>query len=337
MFCAPCVHLLFSFLKPCWKGGLLIDLAKSAEDFCRFLWRSYLVERRYDILGDVVDPGISVIGTGAHEISRNLQEFSASMERESAEWNGVFTIRDQWYQTTCVADDIYLVMGELMAKEDSTDGILYDVRFRFTLLLRRCEGSWKVLHVHQSVPDPNQAQDEFFPHRMVEQNGQQVIYNLRHDTMTGLLNRLYLTDTVNRYMADQPAGLLLTLDVDKFKTLNDNYGHPFGDKVLIALAQSLKSCFPAAALGRIGGDEFVVYLPGEVNHDSLAAAVCAFQQDWQESQRAARFPQPITVSMGAARFPQHGSTYRAVWEKADEALYQAKSRGGDQLCLLPGE
>ena len=316
MFCAPCVHLLFSFLKPCWKGGLLIDLAKSAEDFCRFLWRSYLVERRYDILGDVVDPGISVIGTGAHEISRNLQEFSASMERESAEWNGVFTIRDQWYQTTCVADDIYLVMGELMAKEDSTDGILYDVRFRFTLLLRRCEGSWKVLHVHQSVPDPNQAQDEFFPHRMVEQNGQQVIYNLRHDTMTGLL---------------------LTLDVDKFKTLNDNYGHPFGDKVLIALAQSLKSCFPAAALGRIGGDEFVVYLPGEVNHDSLAAAVCAFQQDWQESQRAARFPQPITVSMGAARFPQHGSTYRAVWEKADEALYQAKSRGGDQLCLLPGE
>ena len=125
--------------------------------------------------------------------------------------------------------------------------------------------------------------------------------------------------------------------MDKFKTLNDNYGHPFGDKVLIALAQSLKSCFPAAALGRIGGDEFVVYLPGEVNHDSLAAAVCAFQQDWQESQRAARFPQPITVSMGAARFPQHGSTYRAVWEKADEALYQAKSRGGDQLCLLPGE
>ena len=213
MFCAPCVHLLFSFLKPCWKGGLLIDLAKSAEDFCRFLWRSYLVERRYDILGDVVDPGISVIGTGAHEISRNLQEFSASMERESAEWNGVFTIRDQWYQTTCVADDIYLVICELMAKEYSTDGILYDVRFRFTLLLRRCEGSWKVLHVHQSVPDPNQAQDEFFPHRMVEQNGQQVIYNLRHDTMTGLLNRLYLPETVNRYMADQPAGLLLTLDV----------------------------------------------------------------------------------------------------------------------------
>lgn len=314
--------------------GFLIDLAKSAEDFCRFLWRSYLVERRYDILGDVVDPQISVIGTGAHEISRSLEEFGAAMERESSEWSGAFVIRDEWYQSTCVAGDVYLVMGELMAKEDAADGILYDVRFRFTLLLRRWGESWKVLHVHQSVPDPNQAQDEFFPHRMVEQNGQQVIYNLRHDTMTGLLNRLYLTETVNRYMADQPAGLLLTLDVDKFKTLNDNYGHPFGDKVLIALAQSLKSCFSAAALGRIGGDEFVVYLPGEVSAGALAAAVSAFRQDWQER---AHFPQLITVSMGAARFPQHGATYQAVWEKADKALYQAKDQGGDQLCLLSGE
>ena len=68
-------------------------MPKVPRIFAAFLWRSYLVERRYDILGDVVDPGISVIGTGAHEISRNLQEFSVSMERESAEWNGVFTIK----------------------------------------------------------------------------------------------------------------------------------------------------------------------------------------------------------------------------------------------------
>lgn len=86
--------------------------------------------------------------------------------------------------------------------------------------------------MHQSVPDANQARDEFFPHRMVEESSRQIIYNLRHDTMTGLLNRLYLKEIVNRAMAEEAAGKMLMMDIDDFKRLNEPLWTSLGDNVL---------------------------------------------------------------------------------------------------------
>ena len=308
---------------------------QTAEDFCRFIWHEYLEERHYSIMGELVDPEISVIGTGAHEVSRSLDEFGAAMSRESTEWNGLFLIKDQWYQTTTLSDTFSLVIGELTAKEESHGDIPYQIRFRFSILLRRAGTTWRILHVHQSVPDPNQARDEFFPHRMVEKSGQEIIYNLRHDTMTGLLNRLYLKATASRYMKDTSCGQMLMLDVDQFKQLNDSFGHPFGDKVLILLAQSLRACFPEAAVGRVGGEEFVVYWSGQKDADELDEALATFLQDWRENQQLLSFGQDITLSIGAAQYPQDGDCYEAVWEKADEALYKAKKSGGDQVGHAP--
>lgn len=305
-----------------------MELFATPEEFCRFLWHEYLEERRYDILYQVVDDDLSVIGTGGHEVSHNLEEFARAMARESTEWNGAFMIRSQWYQSTKLAEDVYLVIGELEAKEDSRDGILYDVQFRFSLVVRRRADGWRVVHVHQSVPDPNQAMDEFFPHRMVEKNGQQVIYNLRHDSLTGALNRLYLEETVGRYMGGMGEGLMLMVDIDKFKGLNDTYGHPVGDKALILLTQCLKSAFPKAAVGRIGGDEFVVYLPEAITPEALTEALAGFRRDWEEGQRPLELHSTLTVSTGIARYPRDGEDYHSVWTRADEALYVAKKQGG---------
>lgn len=314
--------------------GVKMDTFKTAEDFCRFIWHKYFVERRYDIIGELIDPEISVIGTGSHEISRNIDEFLMHITRESAEWNGSFIIKDQWYQTTRLSDSLYLVMGELGAKENGTDGILFDIRFRFSVILRETEEGFRIVHVHQSVPDPNQALDEFFPHRMLERNSQQIIFNLRHDTMTGLLNRLYLTETVNRYIKETPEGRMLMLDVDNFKVLNDKYGHPFGDKVLILLSRSLNFSFPNAAAGRIGGDEFVVYLPGRIKQTVLEQLLQDFKKDFSESQKSLDFTGEITVSIGVSQCPVHGNSYEAVWKKADEALYQAKRQEKNNIVYL---
>lgn len=306
----------------------------SAEEFCRYMWKQYLVERRYDILTEMIDPELSVIGTGAHEFCRDMEAFAASMARESREWDGAFLIKNQWYQTTPLSPEFSLVIGEIVAKEDARDGILFDIRFRFSIVLRKTQGGWKLVHVHQSVPDANQAYDEFFPHRMLEKNSQQVVYNLRHDTMTGLLNRLYLKHIVDRSMETGPQGYMLMLDVDTFKQLNDTYGHPFGDRVLILLAQSLKSMFPNGAAGRIGGDEFVIYLAGEITDEQLKTLLCEFKRDWAESQRALDLPCEVTVSIGVARCPQAGVTFDAVWQRADEALYQAKNAGRNKVRYL---
>lgn len=304
----------------------------TAEEFCRFLWQKYLVERRYDILGEVVDGQISVIGTGAHEVSRNLEEFIVSMGHESTEWDGTFLIKSQWYQTVELSDEISLVFGELVAKEDAEDGILYDVRFRFSAVLRRDGDGWRLVHMHQSVPDPNQALDEFFPHRMVEENGQQIIYNLRHDSMTGLLNRRYLKETAARMMATDPNGRMLMMDIDDFKQLNDTFGHPFGDRVLILFAQSLKFSFAQGVLGRVGGDEFVVYIPGRMSREECEGLLQAFKKDWKDSQDSLKLPFDITTSIGVSESTEAVNTYDQVWKKADDALYLAKKSGKNKIC-----
>lgn len=309
-----------------------MNVNMTAEEFCRFVWQKYLVERRYDIMDEVIDGQISVIGTGAHEMCPNIESFVASITRESQEWNGAFIIKDQWYQTTELTEQLSLVIGELAVKEDGNDGILYDVRFRFTMIVRKTESGFKLIHVHQSVPDANQAHDEFFPHRMIEENSSQVIYNLRHDTMTGLLNRLYLKEIVNRAMEEDTDGIMLMMDIDDFKSLNDRYGHPFGDKVLVLFAQSLKAAFPQAMIGRIGGDEFVVYLTGK--SDRLKDRIDRFLLDWQESQAVLALTHLITASIGIAEVPKDGNNYDVVWEKADQALYQAKENGKAQTASV---
>ena len=109
----------------------------SANDFCRYIWKSYLEDRRYDLVNEFVSDKIRVIVTGAHEIERNLHEFIAKFTEESHEWTGHFVIRDQWYQTTELSDSHSLVMGELVVREDSEEGILYDMCFRFTVVLEK--------------------------------------------------------------------------------------------------------------------------------------------------------------------------------------------------------
>ena len=81
--------------------------------------------------------------------------------------------------------------------------------------------------------------------------------------------------------------------------------------------------------------QFVVYWSGKKDADELDEALAAFLQDWRENQQLLSFGQDITLSIGAAQYPQDGDCYEAVWEKADEALYKAKKSGGDQVGHAP--
>lgn len=304
----------------------------SAADFCRYIWKVYLEDRRYDLVGEYISEKISVIGTGAHEVSRNLEEFVTMIGRESCEWNGRFTIRDQWYQETELSESLALVMGELIVREDATDGILYDMRFRFTVVMERAEDGWKLLHIHQSVPDPNQTRDEFFPHHMVEKTHTQVIYNLRHDALTGLLNRLYFQETCERFLAAGDNGACLMIDIDCFKEINDQYGHSAGDKALISFSESLKAVVFATALaGRFGGDEFAVFLPGFHHRDEVESFLNRLNADWKERQYVLSFQNSVSVSIGVAFSSCGERSCDSLLSRADQALYLAKEKKGTAL------
>lgn len=304
----------------------------SANDFCRFIWKSYLEDRRYDLISEFISDKISIIGTGAHEVEKNLQEFIEKIEQESHEWNGRFIIRDQWYQTTELSDTNSLVMGELAVREDADAGILYDMCFRFTIVLEKSDNGWRIVHIHQSVADPNQASDEFFPHHMVEQTYTQIVYNLRHDSLTGLLNRLYFKETCERFLAAGECGAFLMIDIDMFKSINDKYGHPIGDKTLISISESLKSVItPNALAGRVGGDEFTLFLPGINNLREIEGFFATLNMDWEERQKALQMREQVSISVGVTFVAYANISYEAILNEADQALYLAKTNKNNGL------
>ncbi|MEX1056469.1 MAG: GGDEF domain-containing protein, partial [Natronospirillum sp.] len=155
------------------------------------------------------------------------------------------------------------------------------------------------------------------------------------DTLTGLPNRSAymqrLSDEYERFKRYSTPLTLCVLDVDFFKTVNDNLGHTAGDKVLKILSRELRRLLRESDfIGRHGGEEFVILLPATPLEDGLAA-----MEKLRDRIEAAPFhfrskPVPITVSIGCAEFSA-GEAPEAVFERADRAMYRAKELGRNRV------
>jgi len=151
------------------------------------------------------------------------------------------------------------------------------------------------------------------------------------DALTGLPNRLTLTERVaHAIRLAQRSGhgfALLFLDLDRFKSINDSLGHLFGDKVLIEIANRLKSCLRQTdTLCRLGGDEFVIHL-----HETEASgAEISAQRLIDAVVRPIEIDEMnfnLTCSLGIALFPSDGITLDELVQHADTAMYEVKERG----------
>jgi diguanylate cyclase (GGDEF)-like protein len=133
----------------------------------------------------------------------------------------------------------------------------------------------------------------------------------------------------------EPA-LLLMLDIDHFKKVNDTYGHPAGDKVLQAVAHCLGKCVrPMDTVARYGGEEFAVVLPN--CHTSFGATVAERIRETVENlvtQVSLGVSIKVTVSIGGAYAPEWVRSTTALWtERADVQLYRAKTEGRNRIFL----
>jgi diguanylate cyclase (GGDEF)-like protein len=125
---------------------------------------------------------------------------------------------------------------------------------------------------------------------------------------------------------------LLMLDIDHFKSLNDRYGHPFGDSVLRRIGEILKaSVYETDFVARYGGEEFVVLMPRAEPEGALRKAQSIRQAIAAERFALATETIPVTASIGVAHFPRDAATTEDLVAKADSALYQAKSQGRDRV------
>jgi diguanylate cyclase (GGDEF)-like protein/PAS domain S-box-containing protein len=159
-----------------------------------------------------------------------------------------------------------------------------------------------------------------------------------HDSLTGLHNRRYLDETLPPALAQAgrmswPLSLVM-IDIDHFKLLNDTFGHDAGDRMLQALAGQLSLHVRAGdILCRYGGEEFVLVLPG-----MGAEAACKRAEEWRLACAEVAVPYDgtslrVTVSAGVAMFPAVGESKEALLRAADQALYEAKAGGRNQVVL----
>ncbi len=162
------------------------------------------------------------------------------------------------------------------------------------------------------------------------------------DGLTGVNNRRafdrYIKDLVDQNIVRRAGFAVLLLDIDDFKRINDSYGHPVGDRVLLALANACRQMIRSDDfLARYGGEEFVLLLPGasrgnavkKARHLCEAIAKTHYTLDDDNADRTLS----ITISIGVSAYVR-GDSVEALLAKADKALYQAKADGKNRVEAL---
>ncbi|MBO4415671.1 MAG: sensor domain-containing diguanylate cyclase [Lachnospiraceae bacterium] len=156
------------------------------------------------------------------------------------------------------------------------------------------------------------------------------------DPLTKAFNKEFTRVKIQEYIDNNPdkKGMLLLVDIDKFKSINDNYGHLMGDNIIIEVVTQVSKAFRSNDIvGRIGGDEFVVFVCNVNNPED---------QIKQAQKLHAVLRQPATfdgvtiqksASIGIAIYPDHAMTYEGLIECADKALYRVKGSGRDAFII----
>ncbi|KUP24571.1 diguanylate cyclase [Paenibacillus sp. DMB5] len=165
----------------------------------------------------------------------------------------------------------------------------------------------------------------------IQKQTDQLTQEARTDLLTGLTNRRALDNSISQWIAARVPFSVIVLDVDKFKFVNDTYGHLAGDEVLRRVADILVSNIrPGDVCARYGGEEFVLLLPRTKAENAYIVA-----ERIRKTLEVTEVPLPMTVtsSQGIAHYPTHGRTREELLGRADEALYTAKHTGRNRTVI----
>ena len=169
----------------------------------------------------------------------------------------------------------------------------------------------------------------------------QIVHLAHHDTLTGLPNRAafnqHMDDAIVQAEMTGGALAVISIDLDRFKEINDIYGHAAGDALLVEVADRLRTAANGAFLARLGGDEFIIIASEceqpataeTIAHDLQATLAREFEIDGHSL--------AIGLSVGVAIYPTDGTEKARLLSNADAALYRAKAEGRDTVCFFEQE
>jgi diguanylate cyclase (GGDEF)-like protein len=152
------------------------------------------------------------------------------------------------------------------------------------------------------------------------------------DALTGLLNKSAAQDLIHmmlsNYRKEGEHAALLMIDADHFKEINDNYGHAEGDRVLAEMGRIIKNnCRAADVAGRIGGDEFIIFMRNIAGSENACQLANRLQEQVYHAFGESALAGKVSLSIGIALCPEHGTRFDDLFKAADRALYLVKARG----------
>jgi len=151
----------------------------------------------------------------------------------------------------------------------------------------------------------------------------EILFLALNDPLTKLPNRVYLKQELEKRLLEEPEICFLFLDLDRFKTINDMYGHTTGDKVIQVVAERLQSVLHESDfIARVGGDEFVILTREHLDIKHLCEKLIASLEDPIEIENE-QFK--VNASMGITCSPKDGNSFETLFKNADTAMYEAKN------------
>lgn len=244
-----------------------------------------------------------------------------------------------------------MALDQLIAPEDVDEGIKHhqdrlkgiNSHQRYTIRLQHYSGIQLICEVSGTVIDwDGEPAVLNFISDVTQRvkSEQQIKFIAQHDQLTNLPNRLLLEDRLNQGIAmaerHQERLAVLFIDLDKFKPVNDLYGHETGDWLLQQVAERLQECIRKSdTAARWGGDEFILLLPGLKTEQQIKAICQKILTNIQQPLiTATGIELSISCSIGVAVYPDHGLSVSELLHVSDKGMYQAKRNENNKINFL---
>lgn len=315
------------------------DICGKASQLIQQLMESYIsgdqikIEKMFRYLS----PDILVIGTGKHEFYQEMESLICGLKKDQEEAKGIdFIIRNEWFEAKLVSEDVCIVYGEFEACESNVEGkqMVINMETRLTSVVHaEPDGRLIIDSLHHSVPYIYQQDGEYYPKTFASKaeeamrRSAALEKDIQLDSMTGLFNRKYTERHISRLLEEEMSdGLLFLIDLDEFKRVNDQKGHQSGDALIKRTAAVLaEHAGPSDIAGRVGGDEFMLFLKGFRSKDE--GVQIASELINQVGRIFTVMDMKQSCSIGIVTIHKGEMSFSEAYKTADNALYKAKEAG----------